>query len=51
MYCAVVQDASSRRVVGWAIDSSQTAKLVVNALGIAIENRRADGLVIHSNHG
>jgi len=28
VYCAVVLDAFSRRVVGWSIDSSQTASLV-----------------------
>jgi len=32
VYCAVVLDTFSRRVVGWAIDSSQTAALVTNAL-------------------
>ena len=26
VYCAVVLDAFSRRVVGWSIDSSQTAQ-------------------------
>jgi putative transposase len=51
VYCAVVLDAFSRRVVGWSIDSSQTASLVVNALGMAIENRQAEGVVIHSDHG
>ncbi len=51
VYCAVVQDAFSRRVVAWSIDSSQTANLVVNALGMAIENREAEGVVIHSDHG
>lgn len=51
VYCAVVLDAFSRRVVGWSIDSSQTANLVVNALGMAIENRQAAGVVIHSDHG
>ena len=51
VYCAVVLDAFSRRVVGWAIDSSQAANLVVNALGMAIENRQAEGVVIHSDHG
>ena len=39
MYCAVVLDTFSRRVVGWSIDSSQTAALVTNALGMAIANR------------
>jgi transposase InsO family protein len=51
VYCAVVLDAFSRRVVGWSIDSSQTANLVVNALGMAIENRQSEGVVIHSDHG
>ena len=51
VYCAVVLDAFSRRVVGWSIDSSQTANLVVNALGMAIENRQVEGVVIHSDHG
>ena len=51
VYCAVVLDAFSGRVVGWSIDSSQTANLVVNALGMAIENRQAEGVVIHSDHG
>ncbi len=51
VYCAVVLDAFSRRVVGWSIDSSRTSNLVVNALGMAIENRQAEGVVIHSDHG
>ena len=51
VYSAVVLDAFSRHVVGWSIDSSQTSNLVVNALGMAIENRQAEGVVIHSDHG
>ncbi len=53
VYCAVVLDTFSRRVVGWSIDSHQTAALVTNALGMAIEQRRpADGAtVIHSDQG
>ncbi|WP_158853608.1 IS3 family transposase [Saccharothrix deserti] len=39
VYCAVVLDVHSRRVVGWSIDSSQTAALATNALGMAISNR------------
>jgi putative transposase len=45
-----VRDAVSRRVAGWSIDSSQTPNLVVNALGMAIENRQAEGVVIDSDH-
>ena len=53
VYCAVVLDAFSRRVVGWSIDSYPTAALVTNALGMAIEQRRPpDGAtVIHSDQG
>lgn len=52
MYCAVVLDTYSRRVVGWSIDSTQTSALVTNALNMAISNRRPTaGTVIHSDHG
>jgi putative transposase len=43
VYCAVVLDVFSRRVVGWSIDASQTAALVTNALGMAIKGRQPDG--------
>jgi putative transposase len=47
-----VLDAFSRRIVGWAIDSTQTTSLVLNALGMATQRRPAcDGLVIHSDRG
>lgn len=52
LYCAVVLDVCSRRVVGWSIDSSPTPALVTSALGMAIDNRRpSPGTVIHSDHG
>lgn len=51
LYCAVVLDAYSRRVVGWSIDASPTAALVTNALGMAIDSRRPAGTVIHSDQG
>jgi putative transposase len=52
VYCAVVLDACTRRVVGWPADSSQTAALVTSALDMAIRNRAAQpGVVIHSDHG
>ncbi len=52
VYCAVVLDVFSRRVVGWAIGASQTASLVTNALGMAIEQRQpSTGTVIHSDQG
>lgn len=52
VYCAVVLDVCSRRVVGWSIDASPTAALVTNALGMAIETRRPPaGTLIHFDHG
>jgi transposase InsO family protein len=52
VYCAVVLDAHSRRVVGWSIDSAPTAALVTNALGMAIESRKPPaGAIIHSDRG
>jgi putative transposase len=39
VYCAVVLDVFSRRVVGWPVDSSQTAGLFTSALDMAIRNR------------
>ena len=52
VYCAVVLDVFSRRVVGWSIDQSATAGLVTSALGMAIGNRQPDPeTVIHSDQG
>jgi putative transposase len=53
VYCAVVLDAWSRRVVGWSIDSSPSAALATNALGMAIDQRQPAhaATVIHSDQG
>ena len=52
LYCAVVLDAWSRRVIGWSIDGSPNTALVTNALGMAIDQRRpTNGTVIHSDQG
>jgi transposase InsO family protein len=52
VYCCVVLDTFSRRVVGRSIDASPTAALVTNALGMAIDSRRPPaGAVIHSDQG
>ena len=52
VYCAVVLDAFSRRIVGWSISHNPTAALTCNALGMAVEQRDARrGTVIHSDHG
>jgi putative transposase len=52
VYCAVVLDAFSRRVVGWSIDAAPSAALVTNALGMAIDGRRpTSSTLIHSDQG
>ena len=52
IYCAVVLDAWSRRVIGWSIDGSPSTALVTNALGMAIDQRRpTNSTVIHSDQG
>jgi putative transposase len=51
-YCAAVMDAFSRRIIGWSIDSRQDSALVVNALDMAIRNRRPEsGGIVHADHG
>jgi putative transposase len=52
VYCAVVLDAFSRRVVGWSIDAAPKAALVTNALGMAIQTRTPPaGTIVHSDQG
>jgi putative transposase len=52
VYLAVVLDAFSRRVVGWAVDDSLHAPLAIAALRKAIRARQpGPGLVHHSDRG
>jgi transposase InsO family protein len=52
VYLAVILDAFSRRVVGWALDRSLEVRLVVAALRRALDERRPTaGLVHHSDRG
>lgn len=52
VYLAVVLDAWSRRVVGWALGRTLEAELALTALEMAIAERRPDpGLVHHSDRG
>jgi len=52
VYLAVILDAFSRRVVGWALDRTLEAVLVVTALRRALTERRPTaGLVHHSDRG
>jgi putative transposase len=52
VYLAVVLDAFSRRVIGWALDRTLEAKLTVAALASALSRRSITaGLVHHSDRG
>ncbi len=51
IYLAIVLDVWSRRVVGWAIDESMTAQLVLDALNMALHQRRPNDVVHHSDQG
>ncbi len=51
LYLSVVLDAFSRRVVGWAMANNLKTELVLDALEMALEQRRPDEVIHHSDHG
>lgn len=52
LYLAVVIDLYSREVVGWSMGSRMKAKLVCDALTMAIWQRQPEaGLIVHSDQG
>lgn len=52
VYLAVVVDAFSRKVVGWAMADHLRTELVLDAVGMAIHTRRPrPGLVHHTDRG
>jgi transposase InsO family protein len=52
VYLAVILDACSRRVIGWALDRTLEAELALAALRLALARGRvAPGLVHHSDRG
>jgi putative transposase len=52
LYLAAVQDAYSRRIVGWSMADHMRHELVVDALQMAVSRRRpAPGLIHHSDQG
>jgi putative transposase len=51
LYLAVVVDAWSRRVVGWAMATHLRTELVLDALSMAIHQRRPQGVIHHSDQG
>jgi putative transposase len=52
LYLAVVIDACTRRVVGWAMADHLHHELVLDALGMALHQRKpVAGLIHHRDHG
>jgi putative transposase len=52
LYLAVILDAFSRRVVGWALADHMRTELVTDALQMALTSRRPrSGLIHHSDRG
>jgi putative transposase len=51
LYLAVVLDAFSRRIVGWAMATHLRTELVLEALNMAIGQRRPAAVIHHSDHG
>jgi len=52
LYLAVVLDVWSRKIVGWAMSSGLATDIVLDALTMAVEQRRPlDGVIHHSDQG
>jgi putative transposase len=51
LFLAVVLDAWSRRVVGWAMESHLKTDLVLKAFEMAVSQRRPENVIHHSDQG
>jgi putative transposase len=51
LYLAVVLDAWSRRVVGWAMETHLRTELVLESLEMAVRHRQPHGVIHHSDQG
>ncbi len=51
LYLAVVLDAFSRRIVGWAMANHLRSELVLEALEMAVTQRRPRDVIHHSDQG
>jgi putative transposase len=51
IYLAVVIDVWSRRVVGWSIGEHMCAELVLAALNMAVQTRKPEAVIHHSDQG
>jgi len=51
LYLAIVLDVYSRKVVGWAMDTSMHTELILEALQRAVTQRQPRGVIHHSDRG
>ena len=51
LYLAVVVDAYSRRVVGWSMETHLKTELVLQALNMALWQRKPEAVIHHSDQG
>lgn len=51
LYLAVVLDTFSRRIVGWAMETHLRTELVLQALNLALCQRRPTAVIHHSDQG
>jgi putative transposase len=51
LFLSVVLDAWSRRIIGWSMATHLRTELVLDALEMALEQRRPDDVIHHTDHG
>lgn len=51
LYLAMVMDVYSRKIVGWAMDTNMRTELILDALQMAVSQRRPRGVIHHSDRG
>jgi putative transposase len=51
LYLAIVLDVFSRRIVGWGMTTQLKTHLVLDALNMALSQRRPRGVIQHSDRG
>lgn len=51
LFLAVVLDVFSRRIVGWSMANHLRTELILDALEMAIDRRKPDGVIHHSDQG
>lgn len=51
LYLAMVLDVYSRRIVGSAMDTNMRTELILQALNMAVTQRKPADVIHHSDHG